>query len=45
MSTRLNIRLTDEHIEILKQYCKRMGVTKTGTLALVDFKDEKMSNC
>ncbi|MBA2747202.1 MAG: CopG family transcriptional regulator [Tatlockia sp.] len=35
MSTRLDIRLPDEHNEILEQYCKRTGASKTGAIKML----------
>lgn len=44
MSTRLDIRLPDEYNEILEQYCKRTGATKTGAIKmlLLVLKNEKL---
>jgi len=44
MSTRLDIRLPDEYSEILEEYCKRTGATKTGAIKmlLLILKDEQL---
>ncbi|WP_414586047.1 CopG family transcriptional regulator [Scytonema sp. PCC 10023] len=44
MSKRLDIRLPDEYHEILEQYCKRSGATKTGAIKMLILvlKDEQL---
>ncbi|MGI2908322.1 CopG family transcriptional regulator [Tolypothrix sp. VBCCA 56010] len=44
MGKRLDIRLPDEYHEILEQYCKRSGATKTGAIKMLILvlKDEQL---
>jgi len=44
MSTRLDLRLPDEDIQALEEYCKATGATKTGTIRMLlqILKNEKL---